>query len=431
MELKKFETKGLEGATLTFAETANGLIDQMGGLMSELEAKGAEKTEIETRYNELNGKLADIEKKGASAEKELQSLENDLLKRINALGNKPAAVEYKSVSDQIVAELKAYEVKDEKDMKRHFKGEGIELEVKDAIILSDYTGNATRTKEVSGPKFAPITPNAFFGVAGPTTGVVEGGKSLLMWIPGAYTSNVGYAAEVTAHGTDDAASATEKIRAMAKIAAKLPMSAEMFEDLPQFAQRLTDQLQRKAAAYVDAQIWGGDGNDAGSNGHIVGVNTALGSTPFVSADYAGMYKKADMSDLVDACATQIELAGYKANTLRLNPKDASKLRRQKDANGQPIVQQLVDGTPTIGGLRLITSSTITAGTMLVSQDDLIQIWTKRNLELKVGQFSDDAIKDQYTALLFARVQCLVDDIDRTGVVYVSDIATAIGVISQA
>ena len=122
---------------------------------------------------------------------------------------------------------------------------------------------------------------------------------------------------------------------------------------------------------------------------------------------------------------------YKVNTGCMNPVDASLLRRVKDSSGQPIVQTLVDGTPTIGGLRLITTNKLTKGTMLVSDDSLIQIWTKRGLEMKVGQYATDAEKDQYTALMFARVQCLVEDADKAGVIYVASIADSISAIDKA
>ena len=46
----------------------------------------------------------------------------------------------------------------------------------------------------------------------------------------------------------------KKSRKMAKIAAKMPMSAEMFEDLPQFASRLAEQMRKKVELFIDDKI---------------------------------------------------------------------------------------------------------------------------------------------------------------------------------
>ena len=260
-------------------------------------------------------------------------------------------------------------------------------------------------------------------------GTVEGGKSVLVWVTGTYTSNAGYVGEGNAATTDDGATGIEKSRLMAKVSAKLPMSAETFEDLPQFAQRLVGQLLRKVNYFVDGEIYSGDGADSGANAqHIYGIKGQ--STAFDHEGYGAAYPKATMLDLLDALRrVQAEVAGFKLNTVRLHPKTASKFRRTKDNSGQPIVQQLVDGSPAIGGLRLVTSSKIGETEMLVTDDALIQIWTKRNMDLKVGQFGLDTEKDLYSAILFARYQCLVEDTDKPGIVLVADIDTAIAAIT--
>ena len=171
-----------------------------------------------------------------------------------------------------------------------------------------------------------------------------------MWIPSTQT-NVGYVEEITANA--DTASATEKSRKMAKVAAKMQMSAEMFEDLPQFASRLADQMRRKAELFIDNKILDGAGNDATKPNEIYGLGQGSTATPF-----ALQYDKATVLDLLDAAATQAQLANYVVNTVRMNPVDASLLRRVKDTSGQPIVQNLVDGSPSIGGLRLITTNKV-------------------------------------------------------------------------
>lgn len=423
MEFKKFETKGLEGSALEFANSANALIDGL----SAMEGKSVTAEELEKKMTEIKELIPTDAKDEIKLE--MKNLETDLLKRINEIKSKPMEQKMVSLEQGILEALQTLDVKSAVEAKSKLKGKMVDLEVKDAIVTSSYSGDVSRTQIIGLPKFAPINANAFFGVPGITTGSVDNGKSILMWIPSSYTSNVGYVEEITAQSTADAASATEKSRKMAKIAAKMQMSAEMFEDLPQFASRLAEQMRRKAELFIDNKILDGEGNDSTKPNEIYGI-IGQGSTAFSATPFALAYDNATVLDLLDACATQAQLANYKVNTVRMNPVDASLLRRVKDANGQPIVQTLVDGTPTIGGLRLITTNKLTKNTMLVSDDSLIQIWTKRGMEMKVGQYSTDAEKDQYTTLMFARVQCLVEDSDKAGVIYVSSISDSISAINK-
>lgn len=433
MEFKfiELETKGLTGEALAFAEGYNqNQKANFENLAKAMESKGIDFTEMKSVLEQNQQEVKALLGGESVSMVELKNLENDLLKRINKATQN--VIEVKSsdtLVDKIVSALQSLEIKSVADLKKLQK-ETHDFELKDAILTTDYTGTVTRTQQVSEPKFAPITPNAFFGVPGLGGGIVGNGKSLLMWIPASYTSSVGYVGENAAAGTDDAATAQEKTREMAKISAKLPMSAETFEDLPQFAQRLVDQLMMKASYFVDTEIFSGDGNDSTQKNHIYGIKTQ-GSTEFDYATYGATYPKATILDLIDACGVQAELANYKVNTVRLNPKKASELRRAKDANGQPIVQTLVDGSPAIGGLRLLTSAKIAYNEMLVSDDRLIQIWTKRSMNLKVGQIgTGDAENDRYTAILFARYQCLVEDHEKAGVVLVSSISDAITGINK-
>lgn len=432
MEFKfiELETKGLEGDALAFAQGYNkNQKENFEHLAAAMESKGIDATEVKKMLTENQEAVKAELGKDMVSMVELKSLENDLLKRLNEATKN--VIEVKSSStlvEKVTESLRSLEIKSASDMKK-LKG-GFDFELKDAVLTTDYTGYVTRSKVVGDPKFAPVTPNAFLGVPGIGGGTVEGGKSVLVWVTGSYTSNAGYVGEGNAAGADDAASGIEKSRLMAKVSAKLPMSTETFEDLPQFAQRLVDQLLRKVNYFVDGEIYAGDGADGGPAAqHIYGIKGQ--ATAFDHVGYGAAYEKATMLDLLDACSVQAEVAGFKVNTVRLHPKTASKFRRTKDANGQPIVQQLVDGSPAIGGLRLVTSSKIGETEMLVTDDSLIQIWTKRNMDLKVGQFGLDTEKDLYSAILFARYQCLVEDTDKPGVILVSNIDDAIAAIDAA
>ena len=304
--------------------------------------------------------------------------------------------------------------------------EGIELKAN--IDTSGYSGTVSRTQEVSPVRMPNLRPLAFIPYIG--GGQVTGGKSILLWTPASYTSNAGYAGEGSNSITENAGAATEKTRLMAKISAKQYLTSETFEDLPQFAQRLQEQMNSNSMLFLDSEIFGGNGADGGAyTQHIYGIKTQ-GMTAF-NTSAAIPVQKANVSDLVDACATQAEIAFHTVDTVWMHPSLANKLRRTKDSLGQYLINKLVTGEEVMGGLKVIRTVAIGVNELLVANARAIQLWIKRNMTLRIGQFSQTDIEnDRYTAILFTRAQCLVEDEDKKAVIFVSDVTAALAAIDS-
>lgn len=416
--MKKINIEGLEGKTLDFANAFNLAVDKIAQM--ELEAKKVDLSPLQAEINTLKENV-----KGTDFEAKFSKLEDAFTSRVNALETKmntSAAIEVKtSVADAIVDKFAELEIKSLSDLNGKQSIHKVELELKADIATTALTGNVGRTQEVSPVRFAPIRPLAFIPKA--RKGTVTNGKSLLMWTPANYVANTGYAGEGVNAVTENSATATEKYRKMAKITAKQYLTAETFEDLPQFAQRLQEQLDSNAMLFLDKEILLGDGNDSTADQHVYGI-IGQGSTAF---DVSTVEKvaKPNVGDLADACATQAEINLYTVDTVWIHPKLANKLRRTKDTTGQYVINKLVDGSEVMGGLNVVRTTGIGSNALLVANSALIQLWTKRNLMLKIGQFHNDVELDRFTAILFARVQVLVEDEDKKGVIYVSDVAAAL------
>ena len=421
--MKRITIEGLEGKTLEVANAFNSALDKI----VELEAK-----QVAFDDTEIKKEIAEVKDlaKGTKFEVKLEEMENDFAKRLNDIEAKAGKMESKNdilvspaqaVLDTL-AELKVNSFADLAEKKELVKG----LEIKANITTASVTGDVSRTQEVSAVKFPRLRPLAFIGNT--YTGFVSGAKSILMWTPGSYTANTGYAGEGANTVTENAATAEEKYRQMAKISAKQYITAETFEDLPQFAMKLQDQLTMNAQLFADTEILSGDGNDSTQKKHFYGI-IGQGSTAFDGVSAATVVN-ANIADLVDACNTQAEIANYMTNTVWMHPSLANKLRRTKDSTGQYIVNQLITGEEVMGGLRVIRTTALTDNQLLVADAAMIQIWIKRNLELKVLQAgTTDVENDRYTAILFMRAQCLVEDEDKKAVVYVSDVTAALAAIS--
>jgi len=294
---------------------------------------------------------------------------------------------------------------------------------------SDITGTVNRTVQRLNINFAPDRALAFLPYL--NVGYIGQDKSRVLWVEGAYTSNVGYVAEGTGSATADTGTATEKSRGMAKISAKLPLTAELLEDADYIASAFKMKMQEKAMVYVDGQAYTGDGSDSPNPTHIYGIQGHATAFSAATAGVTNAVKEANIGDLIDACVLQAEKSEQRGlNVVWINPSDFFALKKTKDANGQYLFVKDVNGSYTINGLQVIKSSAVTANTLLVADTAKIQLWWKRNPEVKFSQMNGtDFIDDAYTAVMFLRAQIVVETQDKTALIYVSDITAELANIT--
>lgn len=295
---------------------------------------------------------------------------------------------------------------------------------------SDITGTVNLTQQRYTVGFAPERALAF--LPNTVTGTVGPDRDRVLWVEGTYASNVGYVGEGTGPATADTKTAVEKTRGMAKISAKLPLTAEELEDAEYLASKFRMKMQSQAMLYTDLQFYSGDGSDSPNPTHIYGI---VGHATAFSAATAGVTNavfQANIGDLIDACILQGQKSEQNGiNVLWINPSDFYLMKKAKDGDGQYLFVKDVNGTYTINGLRVIPSSAVTANTLTVADTSKIQAWWKRNPEIKFSQMNGtDFIDDAYTAVMFLRCQCVVEAQDKTAIIHVADIAASLATISQ-
>lgn len=308
--------------------------------------------------------------------------------------------------------------------KDKFKSKSVfELKADTSII----TGTVGLSQLKPGVNF-PVLRELSFINAGFATGYLGQDKSIIVWMEGSYTSHCGYVGEGTGQATADTGTATEKSRQMAKISAKLPLTAEMLEDAEYLASALRMKLQENSLLFADGEIYAGDGADGGANAkHIYGIKGQATAYSQVTTGSANTVLKANIGDVLDDVILQAELAHQKGlNKLFINPKDFKRFRTAKDANGQYLFVKDVNGTYSINGIEVIRTTAVTANTMTVLNSNKVQLWWKRQPEVKFSQMNGtDFVDDAYTAVLFLRLQCVVETPDQTAVIHVADIDAAI------
>ena len=143
-------------------------------------------------------------------------------------------------------------------------------------------------------------------------------------------------------------------------------------------------------------------------------------------------EKANIGDLVNDAILQAELSEQRGlNVVWMHPKDFARFRKAKDGDGQYLFVKDVNGNYTINGLSVVRSTAVTANAMTLADTGKIQLWWKRNPEIKFSQMNGtDFVDDNYTAVMFLRNQVVVEGPDKTAIIHVADIDAAIGLLNK-
>lgn len=259
-------------------------------------------------------------------------------------------------------------------------------------------------------------------------------KSVVLWLEGSFTDNTGYVNEGSAIGSADGASITERTRGMAKIAAKLPFTREVATDLSYFLNWAREEAVMAIRNKVDTEILSGSGADTNSSTKklVYGI-IGQGSTAF-NATTAGCNAKINnpgFISLIDAIDAQIfngTKGAFVANTIYMNPSDFAILKNQKDTNGRLLFEYTNGGIYTFLGKRVVVSAKMTAGSLIVADSTVFDLYEKLGFELEVERV---ASTDSYVLYLRWRGQVVVPANKKKAVIYVSNITTAIASLATA
>ena len=219
---------------------------------------------------------------------------------------------------------------------------------------------------------------------------------------------------------------------MAKIAAKLPFTREVSTDLSYFLNWARAEAIKAIQNKVDTEILSGSGADTNSSTQklIYGI-IGQGSTAFSAstAGVAGAIKDANFWNLIDAIDAQVSKStndAYFADTIYINPSDFAKYKNMVDANGRLLFEYNNGGIYTFLGKQVIRTNKMTAGTLLVADKSVFDLYEKLGFEIEIERV---ASTDSYVMYLRWRGQLVVPSSKKKAVIYVSNIATAIAAIT--
>lgn len=401
--------KELKDALAEYKSDIDALIEQKANEKSE-----AVKTELEAKIKEAEDARDEMQKQ----------LDQIATEQKNARLNIEKKDENLSFDESIHKLVKSDEYK--QAVKEGFPKGKNTFEVK--IDTSIITGTVNLTQQSHNINFAPENQMAF--LPNMVNGFIGADRNRVLWVDGAYTSNVGYVSEGTGQATADTGTATEKTRQMAKISAKLPITEEMLEDANYIASAFRAKMVEKATLFVDGEAYDGDGSDGGSANHIYGIKGHATAYNATTTGSAAKVDNANIGDLVNDMILQAEKENYRgSNILWMNPTDFARFRYAKATDGQYLFVPQPNGDFMISGLKVVRSNRVTAGDLLLADTSKLQYWTKRSAEVKFSQMNaSDFVNDAWTAVMFVRSQVVVETPDKKSLIFVDDIDTAIATL---
>lgn len=258
-------------------------------------------------------------------------------------------------------------------------------------------------------------------------------KSVIVWVEGSFTDNTDYVGEGSEVGSADGAAAEEKSRKLAKVGAKLPFTREVATDLGYFLNWAREEAITAIRNKVDTLILSGNGADTNdtTKKQIYGI-IGQGSTAFnaTTAGCAGKFANPALWQLVDAIDAQISLGtndAFVADTIYMHPSDFAIYKNLKDANGRLLFEYSNGGIYTFLGKRVVTTSKMTAGSLLVADTGIWDLYEKLGFEIEIERI---AKTDSYVMYLRWRGQLVTPSNKKKGAIYVASIATALAAITK-
>ena len=236
------------------------------------------------------------------------------------------------------------------------------------------------------------------------------------WLEGSDTNHTGYVGEFTAPSTANTYSVAGKLRQYAKIASYLEVSSELTDWYNQIYEWARTTAVQRIIQKVDELIWSGDGNDSSQKTHIYGIKTQ-GCTAYAAT--GAKYTNATVADVILDAIAQAKESGYMVNVCLVPYVLDAQIRGLKDANGNYLYNQV---TGTLGQVRIIPTSRLGDNELLVADNSCVQIYENGEYEMEMERLAG---KDGWNVYLRKAFQVKVTTPDKKGVIYVSDVPTAI------
>lgn len=211
----------------------------------------------------------------------------------------------------------------------------------------------------------------------------------------------------------------EKEAKVKKIAVRGRITTEMMDDLPQLVNYIYNNMMKRVEIKIEDQLLNGDNTGENLNG-LDNVATA-----FAAGDSANTITAPNEFDVINAVATQVEIANGIPNAIFIHPRTVQALKAVKATDGTPLWRNYVDmlGEMTIAGMKVVSTTAVTAGEFIGGDLKAANVLFRETMNLRIGLDGTDWSENKKTALLESRLVQFVSAND-VPVIVKGDFATA-------
>jgi HK97 family phage major capsid protein len=376
----------------------------------------AAKAEAEAAKSELAKREAELK----TAQTNIDNLDASVKEQAAAIKElKKALEDSKSVSFKadFRRALEAKKPEIEKALKSKADRFECTLELKDIVSIG--TGSVSPNNRLSvmdDPTIYAAVPvaNAFilaFGIRPRTA-------NKLGWIESTNQPTVDYVAELAQNTNKSDVSFVEKSRAFGKLATYMQISTEFEDWFEQLYNYCVNEGARMIENKLDNEICAGAGADtnATTQKKIYGLKSQ--ATAF-SALASHAVANANAADVIFDAMDQIAKEGFHANVAFVTWTIYRTIKSLKDSNGNYLFDQ-VSGM--LSGVRLLPTTRLSSGEILVADTNCAEIYAGNSYEL---EFIRNGAYDAYDVYFRKAAQTKVPAANKKGLIYVSNVATAI------
>ena len=387
-------------------------------LKAKLEEQDKKLAEFASVKTELAEKTAALEK----AEKSIENLDATAKEQKSAIDALRIEVKANKRTDFKAAFRKALEEKKEA-IKELFAQKGDRLSVSLEMKAADVS-TANMPSDVLGIQLdttvhtAVPSGNVFIA----TFGLRARTGNKLAWLEGQSENGVDYVAELAANEKKSDVTIKSKTRLFGKLATVMRLSTETEDWFEQLYNYCTNEGLRLIQNKLDAEIYGGAGNDSTAATKIYGIK---GQATAFSAIAAGAIEKANIADVLMDAADQVRKNGYNPNVAFISWKGLRTLQGLKDAQGNYIYDK---ANQMLFGIRVVASSKVADSEALVVDTTCVEVYAGNGYEI---EFIRNGVYDAYDVFFRLAAQVKVPTPKKAGIIYVADTATAAAALLKA
>ena len=364
-----------------------------------------QKEKIKGLNEELAGSLEElkIEESKAANEKAME-INDEVVNELPVVEEAPAGV--KTIGEQFT-ETAAYQ----NYMSNGVKGVDSQAEFKTTLNTTGYPPESLRAPGIL--ETALRDPNAVIGLFDQ----IQTDQNAFVYLEETtFTNNAGEIAESgdISSANESALAFTERTESIRKIATFLPVTDELLADVAGIQGYVNSRLTTMMRLRMDNQLLNGDG----SAPNLTGVLNKSGINTFAYGSYSGELRK--IGQIYQAITEIRKDAFIEPDAVVMHPSDwydivttTSSVETSGSRNPLFVVAGGfgADVAPTIWGLKVVPSTAIAEGTMLVGKfggGDAAQIVSRQGVDLAVSDsHSDFFAKNQLAIRLTMRMGFVV------------------------